>query len=197
MIMRYYREIHLSGEMEIALGFIWRKLYEQLHRSLVDISDAEGKVSVGFSFPRYDKDRFPLGDRLRIFSPEKNMLDEMKLDKRLIAMNDYLQLSEIYETPENSGFAIFRRRQFKTNPKRLARRYAKRHNISIEESEKRYQNFKEEEIIKRNQLAFINFHSSSTGQRIRIFIEKIDKSEEMGGKFNTFGLSREATVPEF
>ena len=188
-MMPIYREIRLFGDTEIPLGFIWQKLYERLHKALVPLKDAEGAVPVGFTFPRYGGD-FPLGDRLRVFAPDEATLEKLSLEDMLSDLADYVNISEIRQTPAEHGHVVFRRKQFKTNPLRQARRYAKRHGISYEEALARYATFDADEKIQKNRLPFFNFHSTSTGQKMRIFIVKGTVEHPREGKFTTFGLSK-------
>jgi CRISPR-associated endonuclease Csy4 len=192
-MMKYYLEIRLMDEIEIGLGFLWQKLYQKLHLSLVELADEAGKVPVGVSFPEYQRGSFPLGDRLRLFAEEESTLKTLRLEDRLADMAEYLTISEIREVPKDHGYAAFSRKQIKNNPLRLARRYAKRHDISLEEALKRYENFD----MRTSKLPYFNFRSSSTGQRMMVFVQKSSAEEAREGSFNTFGLSAQATVPDF
>ena len=184
-MMPIYREIRLFDDTEISLGFIWQKLYERLHKALVPLKDAEGAVPVGFTFPRYGGD-FPLGDRLRVFAPDEATLEKLTLDDTLADLADYVTISEIRQTPAEHGHVVFYRKQFKTNPLRQARRYAKRHGISYEEALARYATFDADEKIQKNRLPFFNFHSTSTGQKMRIFIAKEIVKHRRDGSFTTW-----------
>lgn len=188
-MMPIYREIRLFDDTEISLGFIWQKLYERLHRALVPLKDAQGGVPVGFTFPRYESD-FPLGDRLRVFAPDEAALEKLALEVMLADLSDYVKISEIQQTPTEHGHVVFYRKQFKTNPYRQARRYAKRHGVSYEEALQRYETFDVDKKIQNNKLPYFNFNSSSTGQKTRIFIAKGTVEHPREGKFTTFGLSK-------
>ena len=188
-MMPIYREIRLFDDTEISLGFIWQKLYERLHKALVPLKDAEGAVPVGFTFPRYGG-VFPLGDRLRVFAPDEAMLEKLALEETLADLDDYVNISKTRQTPAEHGHVVFYRKQFKTNPLRQARRYAKRHGISYEEALARYATFDADEKIQKNRLPFFNFHSTSTGQKMRIFIAKEIVKHRRDGSFTTFGLSK-------
>ncbi len=180
-------------DSEIALGFLWKKLYKQIHLALVEVKNEDNLVSIGVSFPKYSSDRF-LGDTLRLFGFTKEDLEDLKLSHWLGKIVDYLIISEIQNVPcDISEYVTFSRKQFKTNVERLARRQAKRKGISFEEALKNYENFKEAET----KLPFIMMESMSTGNQMKIFIEKTIKSEFKDGKFSTYGLSKTATVPWF
>jgi CRISPR-associated endonuclease Csy4 len=195
--MNYYVDIKLLTDTEITLGFVWKKLYTQIHLALVEVRDKNNLTSIGLGFPRYSNDRF-LGDTLRIFAPTKEELEKLNLNHWIARLLDYLTVSDIKEVPSNvTEFVSFRRKQFKTNAERLARRQAKRKGISYEEALKNYENFDEEEKKKKNRLPFINIKSLSSNREMKIFIEKSKAKEESQGLFSTYGLSSESTVPWF
>ena len=193
--MKYYIDIILISNEEIDLGFLWRKLYTQIHLALVEVRNEDNLVSVGLSFPNYSKDRF-LGDMLRLFASTREELEGLKLEEWLSRLEGYVFLGEIKEVPTDvTKFVSFRRKQFKTNIERLARRQAKRKGISYEEALKNYENFDEEK--KKTKLPYINVKSLSSNREMKIFIEKSDVKEENKGLFSTYGLSSESTVPIF
>jgi len=195
--MNYYVDIKLLTDTEISLGFLWKKLYAQIHLALVEVRDEKNLVSIGLAFPNYSGDRF-LGDTLRLFAPTKEELERLDLNRWLIRLLDYLTVSDVKEVPSNvTEFVSFRRKQFKTNVERLARRQAKRKGISYEEALKNYEHFDEEEKKKKNRLPYINVKSLSSDRELKIFIEKSKLKEEHQGLFSTYGLSNESTVPWF
>ena len=195
--MNYYVDIKLLTDTEITLGFIWKKLYAQIHLALVEVRDDKNLVSIGLSFPKYSDDRF-LGDTLRLFATTKEELEALDLNHWLGRLLDYLTISEIKEVPSSvSEFVSFKRKQFKINTERLARRQAKRKGISFEEALKNYENFDEEERKKKNRLPYINVKSLSSDREMKLFIEKSKLKEVKKGLFSTYGLSSESTVPWF
>ncbi len=50
---------------------------------------------------------------------------------------------------------------------------------------------------KMSKLPFINMKSQSTDNKFRLFIEKLDSENPVAGTFNSYGLSKTATVPWF
>jgi len=200
--MKYYIEIKLFSDTEITLGFIWKKLYAQIHLALVEVRDENNLVSVGLSFPQYQLSEFPLGDKLRLFAKSKEELETLDLNRWLARLLDYVEVSEIKEVPSNvNEFVSFRRKQFKSNSemRRLAKRYAKRNAITEEEAlrnfeltEKKYNKLKDE-----NKLPYINVKSLSTDRELKFFIQKSELNEHKIGLFSTYGLSNESTVPSF
>jgi CRISPR-associated endonuclease Csy4 len=193
--VNYYIDIRLITDTEISLGFVWKKLYAQIHLALVEVRDENNLVSIGMSFPNYSSDRF-LGDTLRLFASTKEELERLKLEEWLSRLEGYVFLGEIKEVPTNiTEFASFRRKQFKMNPERLARRQAKRKDISYEEALKNYKNFDEEN--KKIKLPYINVKSLSSNREMKLFIQKSEQKENKNGLFSTYGLSSESTIPWF
>jgi len=194
--MKYYVDIVLISNEEENLGYLWRKLYAQIHLALVEIRDENELVSIGLAFPKYSDNRF-LGDTLRLFSVTKEEMESLNLEKWFNRLEGYLFVGKIKEVPTTTEFVSFRRKQFKTNVERLARRQAKRKGISFEEAMKNYENFDEEEKKKKNRLPYINVKSLSSDREMKIFIEKSEAKEEKQGLFSTYGLSSESTIPWF
>ncbi|EQB35544.1 hypothetical protein M947_09695 [Sulfurimonas hongkongensis] len=191
--MKYYIDIKLLGDTEISLGFIWQKVYAQMHLALVEHKDSDGMCRVGFAFPHY-KEVFPLGDTLRLFSDAKEELSSLNTHERLKNLLDYVTISEIKKVPLNIGeYATFSRKQFKSNPIRLARRYAKRHEKTLEEALDVYSGMSAQET----KLPFVMMKSNSSNQQMKIFIEKNICLKEQKGLFNPYGLSKTSTVPCF
>ncbi|MBE0515727.1 type I-F CRISPR-associated endoribonuclease Cas6/Csy4 [Sulfurimonas sp.] len=191
--MNYYIDIKLQGDTEISLGFIWQKIYAQMHLALVEHKDSEGMCSIGFAFPHY-MELFPLGDMLRVFAPTKEELEILNIEEQLKKFSDYVIISDIKQVPTNiKGYVTFSRKQFKSNPERLARRYAKRHNKTLEEALSIY----DDVSAKETKLPFVMMKSNSSNQQMKLFIEKNISDEQEKGLFSAYGLSKTSTVPYF
>lgn len=191
--MNYYIDIKLLGDTEITLGFIWQKVYAEIHLALDEHKNSENMSKIGFAFPHY-MEIFPLGDMLRIFSHSKEELELLRIKEKLRKFSDYVIISEIKEVPKSiKGYVVFSRKQFKSNPERLARRYAKKHDVTLEEALSIYDNMKAQET----KLPFVMMKSSSSNQHMKIFIEKNVQDKEKKGLFSTYGLSKTSTVPCF
>lgn len=200
--MKYYMDIKLVEDTEISLGFIWQKLYTQMHLALVEIRDDNNQVDVGFSFPFYNNHPFPLGDILRVFANSKERLKELDLDRWLNRLDGYVYLGEVKEIPhEIKGYVSFGRKQFKSNAqiRRLAKRYAIRNGISQEEALENYERTEQKyEVLKeKNRLPYVNIQSLSNGHSMKVFIVKKNTEHEEQGLFSTYGLSSFATLPCF
>ena len=200
--MKFYQEITLIDQAEISPYFIWSKLYTQLHIGLAEIKDANEKVNIGISFPKYiyeqgdetQKSKVHLGNKLRIFAETQADLEKLNISKWLERLTDYLHITSIREVPEAkiSGYATYSRKQVKTNAERLARHRVKRGDIGFDEALARYSN-----VVKTTDLPYIQMKSLTSDKSFKLFIEKklTDKSETQ--VFSTYGLSSVSTVPEF
>ena len=200
--MKFFQEITLIDQAEISPYFIWSKLYTQLHIGLAEIKDANEKVNIGISFPKYiyeqgdetQKSKVHLGNKLRIFAETQADLEKLNISKWLERLTDYLHITSIREVPEAkiSGYATYSRKQVKTNAERLARHRVKRGDIGFDEALARYSN-----VVTTTDLPYIQMKSLTSDKSFKLFIEKklTDKSETQ--VFSTYGLSSVSTVPEF
>lgn len=196
--MKYYQEITLIEQEEIATYFIWSKLYAQFHLALVEVKNHNDKSNIGVSFPEYrfnaEKGIGLLGTKLRLFANSDNELHNLNINSWLARLSDYIHITSIREVPMHkiTGYAIFSRKQVKTNADRLARHRIKRGDINFDESVKRYQN-----VITTSDLPFVQLKSLTNQHPFRLFIHKENKEHAEVGGFSSYGLSADATVPEF
>jgi len=194
--MKCYIEITLLPSAEIASYFLWEKMYQQLHLALVEAQDSNNKVKVGVSFPDYDASQYQLGHKLRLFAQSDEVLENLNISKWFSRLSDYLHISSIRDVPEKiEGYAFFKRLQPKSNNDRLARRRAKRKNISYEQAKAHYDGQKEQY----SRAPFIRIKSHSSDKQYRLMIVRIDADSDaqMNDGFSTYGLSAKSTVPIF
>ncbi len=196
--MPYYQEITLIEQEEIAIYFIWSKLYAQLHLALAEVKNHNDKTNIGVSFPEYrfneEKGIGFLGSKLRLFANSEDELHNLNINSWLVRLSDYLHITSIREVPPHkiTGYAIFSRKQVKTNADRLARHRIKRGDINFDEAVKRYQN-----VITTSDLPFVQLKSLTNQHPFRLFIHKENKEHAEIGGFSSYGLTTDATVPEF
>lgn len=190
--MNFYCDITLLPDAEANLGFLWEKVYTQVHLALVEQQDA-GVSKVAISLPGYGNKPFPLGNKLRLLANTEGDLEKLQLSKWLNRLQDYCHFTSVKPVPATEEFVNFSRRQLKTNLERLARRRAKRHKESFEQALEHYKG-KGEQYIK---LPFIQVKSLSSNTRFPLFIDKISETQKIEGEFNCYGLSKIATVPWF
>ncbi|SFI22079.1 type I-F CRISPR-associated endoribonuclease Cas6/Csy4 [Nitrosomonas sp. Nm34] len=194
--MRCYCEITLLPTPELNLNFLWSKVFQQIHLGLVKIQDDKGQVPIGVSFPEYviSEKCSVLGGKCRLLAQDEATLSRFDAAKWLNRLSDYVHCSSIRPVPRKlKGYAIYHRQQPKTSKERLARRYAVRHNESYDEALLRYNDMVHTSIT----TPFIRLKSLSSGQVFCLWIKKTMLSEHLGATYNSYGLSAQATVPEF
>ena len=193
--MKYYLDITLLPDTDITLGFIWFKVYQQVHIALAENKVAENRSEIALSFPCYGDKSYPLGNKLRIFSTEKTQLEKLAITTWLKRFNDHTHITSIKAVPDNiSEFICVKRKQCKTNLSRLARRRAKRKGETFEQALQHFASFNDEQ----SKLPFINVKSHSKNEQFRLFIDQVKVQKGSLGEFNCYGLSKDqATVPWF
>ncbi len=205
--MKNYVEITLLPNADIALYFLWQKVYQQIHIGFASIKKEDDTIPIGVSFPGYDSEKNHLGNKLRLFAENKEKLQVLDIHKCLNRLLDYVHISSIKEVPANiESFALFKRQQVKSSITRLARRKAKRHGIDFETALASLSEFEE----KQTKAPFIQMESLSTENKtisddaadnvrhkFRLFIVKHSFDQSQQGTFNCYGLSQQATVPWF
>ena len=204
--MKFYQEITLIDQAEISPYFIWSKLYTQVHIALAEIKDDSDKVGIGASFPQYifeekvenQKARINLGNKLRLFAESEADLKKLDIRNWLERLEDYVHITSIREVPSDiKGYAIYKRKQVKTNAQRLARHRIKRGDIGFDEALARYSN-----VVTTTNFPYIEMKSLSTSdqqseKRFKLFIEKQPAEKTETQVFSTYGLSSVSSVPEF
>ena len=195
--MNYYIEVTLMENEKFSPYELWSQLYPQLHLALVEVKNADNKVNIGFSFPQYrfhqDKRVGFIGTKLRLFAESEADLKKLDIRKWLERLEDYVHITSIREVPsEIKGYAIYKRKQVKTNAQRLARHRVKRGDIGFDEALARYS-----QVVTTTNLPYIQMKSLTSDKSFKLFIEKklTDKSETQ--VFSTYGLSSVSSVPEF
>jgi len=214
--MRHYQEITLIPNADINRNFLWSKTFQQIHLGLVEMQDTQKRVPIGISFPEYKSDeKFGLlGSKLRLFAQDEVTLARFDAGKWLTRLSDYVHCTGIRPVPGTvKGYAVFSREQPKTGRERLARRYAKRHNLDYEtalngkvelsaklgigiECERTLMSYSEMPH-KTISTPFIRLKSLSSGNTFCLWIKKSEAENGGDGTFTTYGLSSTSTVPEF
>lgn len=193
--MKHYIEITLLPDAEVGLGFLWQKVYQQIHLALVEVKDVNEKVNVGVSFPKYGSKTFPLGDTVRLFGETPDDLNVLRLGHWLGRLTDYVTMKGVQEVPKNTKtYVCFRRKQPKLEFMKRVEKQAKRHGVSIEAALEHFKNYDKEHQLT---LPFVSVYSQTWKQHFPLFVEKNSAPSGKTGNFDTYGLSKEATVPWF
>ena len=186
--MHHYLDIQTRPDPEFPVNTLLGALVSKLHRALVTLEADD----IGISLPDHEQVP-PLGSRLRLHGTQGRLYALMDQDW-LRGMRDHVAIAEIGAVPKDAGHRIVRRRQYKTNVERLRRRRMKRHQESYEEACQRIPDSVEQRV----RTPFLIVRSQSTGQAFSLFVEHGPvRSEPVEGRFSTYGLSTEATVPWF
>ena len=194
--MKFYLEITLLPNPEVNVHFLWSKAFQQLHLGLVELQDEQKQVPIGLSFPEYlIGEKFSLlGSKCRLFATDQATLESLDIGKWLQRLSDYVHVTSIRPVPNQvTGYATYQRQQAKTNPESLARRYAKRHQLSFDEAWQKYSSMQPPSIS----TPFIRLNSLSNGQAFCLWIKKTAVQEVQTGQYSSYGLSATSTVPEF
>jgi len=192
--MKYYIDITLLPDAEANLGFLWQKVYQQVHLALVENKIAENQSAIAVSFPKYRDKQFPLGDKLRLFANEQIQLEQLDIGRWLNRLTDYSHYTSIKQVPTSiKQYACFKRKQVDTNIHRLAKRRAQRKGETLEQALTHLEGFSDKET----KLPFINMHSLTTENQFRFFIEQIVSDKSEAGDFNCYGLSKKGNIPLF
>ncbi|MDT8423212.1 MAG: type I-F CRISPR-associated endoribonuclease Cas6/Csy4 [Desulfuromonadales bacterium] len=192
--MKYYRDISLLPNADIASYFIWKKLFQQIHLALAESKSGGTASAIGVGFPEYDAVKFALGTKLRLFAEGEQLLEQMQCEKWLNRLSDYVHVSSIKPVPEKvTGYACFKHIKLKGNKEKLARRRAKRKGETLQQALSHFADYEEPQ----SKLPFINMTSQTNGQHFRLFVEKKAKEQPQTGSFSCYGLSNTTTVPLF
>lgn len=184
--MSHYVDIHLLPDPEFASPVLMNVLYSALHKVLAELASDW----IGVSFPQYQPQS--LGKVLRLHS-DQDQLKQLMARSWYEPMLDYITVEPVRAVPANSGWVTVRRIQPKTGVERARRRLMRRHDISMEEAQRRIPDGSERYI----DLPFIQLKSTSTQQQFRLFITQQSVPERNAGTFNAYGLSRQASLPFF
>ena len=200
--MKYYLDIILLPDAEANLGFLWQKVFQQVHIALVDNKIGDNESSIALSIVNYGDKDFPLGNQLRLLAHTEEALRKLDIHCWLSRLSDYCHIRSIKLVPADvSQYACFKRKPFKSLEKKAQRR-AVHLNKSYDDVLAYLQ---EESGAKDCKLPYINVESQRAKKRSKLgestyfllFIERIFVDKPVDGKFDCYGLSKTAVVPWF
>lgn len=189
LFMDHFVDVTLRGDAEFSVGQVLAAAYGRLHRALA----ANDHGRIGISFPEHHAGRRWLGPRLRIHGSWSDLSGLMDV-RWLGGVSDYADVSQISGVPSTMQHRTVRRVQIDSSPERLRRRLMHRHQIDEVSARQRIP----DGLVGRLDLPWLQVHSSSSGQRFRLFIEHGPLQQApTRGKYSTYGLSATATIPWF
>lgn len=184
----HYIDIELLPDPEFSQAHLLAALYSKLHRALVGL----GTRGIGVSFPHYSVQPRTLGRVMRLHGSDTE-LDVLLGTDWLRGMRDHAVLGVVSAVPSGVEHRRLLRRQFKTNADRLRRRRMQRKGETYQQAVQAIP----DSVEQQPGLPFVQMRSASTGHVFCLFLYLSEREEERRGLFNTYGLSRDATIPWF
>lgn len=183
--MNHYMDIVIKPDVEMRENVLLNKAYTKLHKVLVTLSTN----AIGISFPEY---RVKLGKTIRIHGDEASLQGLQKMGW-LGGLNGYCQISDIQTISDETGHRVISRIQSNMSQSKL-NRLIKRGSISPDEIKK----YRALMFSRGLDNPYLELESGSTGRKHRRYIQFGEIMEKpVVGEFDTFGLSKTATVPWF
>ena len=193
--MWFFQDVILQPTEDISASFLWSKVYRQIHLALVNSKDEQGIIRCGVAFPQYSDELPTLGHQLRLLAPEESDLQRLNLTDALMRFApDYVKITTIRQVPirKCKGYVTYSRYQPEATVMQKARRYAKRHDMSIEEAQKLFP-----ASSNKIRYPYIQLESMTNHHRFSLFIQKKEAVEQPCKGFSAYGFSTETSVPDF
>jgi CRISPR-associated endonuclease Csy4 len=197
--MKYYLDITLLPEADITLGFIWQKVYQQIHIALVNNKVGMNESAIAVAFPLYGEQAFPLGNKLRLLADDESKLTKLNINRWLNRLEDYVHIKSIKPVPEDATQVCFVRQHVKGEERIEKDMQSKAKHWSEKSGQPLDACLLELEKSKPKadfSLPFIWLESQETKQRneggsskFPLFIKKVDIAKQQTGVFNCYGLS--------
>ncbi len=183
--MDHYIDIQIKPDAEMRENVLLNKVYTKLHKALFFLKSTD----IGVSFPRYI---VLLGNTIRIHGTASRLL-ELQNTNWLGGLSGYCKVAKIQVIPNDVSYCTISRKQVNMTMAKL-RRLLKRGSISVLETKK----YKAKMYTQSLENPFLELDSTSNGNIHRRYIE-FGESQNFpeNGTFDSFGLSKQATVPLF
>ena len=183
--MDHYIDIIIQPDAEMRENVLLNKVYTKLHKALFDLNS----TAIGISFPEYE---VLLGRTMRLHS-NQSMLNDLQGLNWLGGLSGYCQIAEAAPIPENVQYRVISRKQSTMTQAKL-NRLMKRGTIS-EENIKAYKAKMFTKGLDNPYLELVSTSNEHQHRRYLQFSALLDKPVD--GEFDTFGLSKTATIPWF
>ncbi len=183
--MNHFIDIKLLPDPEFPATILMNAIYTKLHKALADLN----ATTIGVSFPEY---KLKLGNLLRIHGNESDLNNLQKQDW-LGGMKGYCKTDKMASVPDSVKHRTISRKQPTMSESKL-RRLIKRGSVSEAEAKQ----YRAKMFSKGLDDPYIELQSASNGHRHRRYIEFGELLDDpVDGEFDSFGLSKTATVPWF
>lgn len=183
--MEHFIDIEIKPDAEMRANVLINKVYSKLHKALFSLNSTD----IGVSFPAYD---IKLGDVLRIHGTETRLV-ALQNTNWLGGLAGYCEQTPIQPIPTKVSYRTVSRKQANMTAAKL-RRLIKRRSIPAEDVKK----YKAKMFAQGLDNAYLELESTSNGNKHRRYIEFGELSDKPStGLFDSFGLSKESTIPWF
>lgn len=190
MIITHYFDIKAIPQEEMTEDLIIDELLGSIHHLLVR-TELKGKIGLGF--PNFNLNK-RLGGILRLFSSDEYLSEFEKAVRQDPIIGDYAVVTEKKRVPDSiKGHAIFSRIRPREISQSQIRRYQKRNPDTWTESFAQKVKEKRQTIFG---VPHFKVKSASTKQHFTIWVKRKEQEESLG-LFDSYGLSKDATVPLF
>ena len=183
--MNKYIDVTLLPDEDMSLHELMSRVYFKLHKGLCNINSN----TIGVSFPNTDH---TLGDIIRLHGWEEDLLN-LEETNWLGGLIGYCNKTGILNTPESTSHYIVSQKRKKYDNARM-KRLIKEGRLVTDEQIKEYNR---KIIDSRFKKHYIEMMSSSGNKYIRCIQTSDVMVNATIGQFNTFGLSKTASVPYF
>ncbi len=183
--MNYYIDIQIKPDAEMRENVLMNTVYSKLHKALFTLES----TSIGVSFPKY---KVLFGNLLRIHGDQSYLNDLQGLDW-LGGIKGYCDISVILPVPETTQYRTVSRKQANMTEAKLRRLIAR--NSILPDEVKAYKAKMYSQSLDK---AYFELVSTSNDEKHRRYIQLGDlRGAAVEGVFDSFGLSKTATVPWF
>lgn len=184
--MNHYIDLNIKPDAEMRENVLLNKVVTKLHKALHDLKSTD----IGISFPEVGK---RLGKTLRIHG-KADKIQELQSTNWLGGLIGYCDISEIKTVPETNVFYRTVSRVQPSMTQAKLRRLIKRKSISEEEIKA----YKAKMFSQSLDEPYLELFSTTSKQLHRRYIKHGElKNSPVKGKFDQFGLSKNATIPWF
>lgn len=184
-MMKYYIDIKLVPSKDIRENFLLNQVYTSFHKRLYDLKSN----SIAVSFPNY---KLKLGKLFRIIA-DKDALKKLNEKDWLGEYRKFCKVSIIEKVPIGTKYRTVSRIQQNMTEAKL-RRLIKRGSISEDEVKK----YRIKMLQGGLENPYVELVSMSNGKLHRRFLEFGELQDtQVEGEFDSFGLSKSATIPWF
>ena len=183
--MEYYINIELKPDAEMRESPLMNLVYNKFHKALIKLKTEQ----IGVSFPTC---QIKLGKILRLHG-DKNNLQNLQNLNWLGGIAGYCEISNLKNVPADVKYRTVSR--IRTNMSKSKLERLKRRGSITSDEEKIY---KAKMFSQGLDNPYLDLESVSTGQKHRRFVcfgPLVD--QPVNGKFDSYGLSKVATVPWF